>query len=110
MPTGASHLNLGVGGVVIAQGFHQYLTSTPKSKPALIAGSIVGCLYIASSYLINKNQGFAGHGLGALTSCALAGRMGHYYYKTGILMPRGALAGLAAVAGVYNLLKLSENM
>ena len=110
MPTGASHLNLGMGAIVFAQGAHQFATSHPRSKAALIAGGIVGGLYVASAQLINKNEGQYGHALGALTSIALSGRMGHYYYKTGILIPRGVLAGFAAAAGLYNIIKLAEYM
>ena len=77
--TGASHVNAGMGAVVIAQGAHNFLTTS--AKPALVAGGVVGGLYLTAAYLINKNEGLYGHTLGAFTSAALTLRMGHYYYK-----------------------------
>lgn len=86
-------------------------------------GVFIGGLYAVSGYFINeKSTAGAGYAVASLTSLALAGRMGHYYYKyitniiiiqylnncihrSGILVPRGLMAGVAAVAGIHNIKK-----
>ena len=73
-------VNLTMAGLVFAQGAHGFLTT--KSKPALMMGLLIGGLYAASAYCNNdKSTASRGYVLAALTSVALAGRMGHYYYQ-----------------------------
>lgn len=79
--TGSSHVNLTMGGLVVAQGLYVCFVNKPKSKSALVIGLAVGGLYGISGYLINLNRAELGHALGCAVSVALSIRMGHYALK-----------------------------
>ena len=52
------------------------------SKPALAMGMLISGLYAASGYFIpDRATASRGYAMAVLTSIALGGRMGHYYYK-----------------------------
>ena len=56
--------------------------ATTGSRPALAMGLLIGGLYAASGYFVSaKTTKCRGYALAAITSIALCGRMGHYYFK-----------------------------
>ena len=83
------------------------------STISLVAGVVVGSLFLTSAYLIAtpsaSNQTiFRGHVLAATTSGLLAVGMGQRYMKTNKVMPAGVVALLGAAACAYNVNKARE--
>jgi lipid-binding SYLF domain-containing protein len=74
-------VNMVMAGLVVAQAAHGFIRT--GSKPALAMGILIGGFYAASGFITigDKSSAWKGHALAALTSVALGGRMGHYYYK-----------------------------
>lgn len=104
---GSAHLNLGLGGLVIAGGTYGYFKK--GSTPSLIAGLSVGSLLMGSGYLIAAtDRVYEGHCLATASSGLLALAMGSRFVSTGKFMPAGMVATLGALGCAYNLNKALE--
>ena len=105
-PTGSSHLNMTLGGVLCAGGLAGYVKA--KSMPSLIAGFGLGALYFGSAVLINRGQSAKGHASAIVPSVVLLGAMGQKAVKSGGKPMPTALAVVGALATVYNAKKYLE--
>ena len=105
-PTGSSHLNMTLGGVLCAGGLAGYVKA--KSMPSLIAGFGLGALYFGSAVLINRGQSEKGHASAIVPSVVLLGAMGQKAVKSGGKPMPAALAVVGALATVYNAKKYLE--
>ena len=99
-PTGSSHLNMTLAGVLCAGGLAGYVKA--KSMPSLIAGFGLGALYAGSAVLINRGQSAKGHASAIVPSVVLLGAMGQKAVKSGWKPMPTALAVVGALATVYN--------
>jgi uncharacterized membrane protein (UPF0136 family) len=105
--TGSAHLNLTLGGLVIAGGITGYVKK--GSKISLIAGIGIGSLLLGSGYLIAKtDRVFEGHVVGLTSTGVMAVAMGHRYMTTGKFMPAGLVATLGIIGCAYNINKAIE--
>lgn len=104
---GSAHVNLSLGGLVIAGGAMGFVRK--GSKASLIAGLAFGSLLLGSGYMIAKTDNiYEGHLLGAGTTGLMAAAMGQRYMGTGKFMPAGLVAVLGAGACAYNIHKARE--
>lgn len=95
-------LNGGVGGLTFAGGLMGYVTK--GSKASLMAGSTFGGLLMLSAFLISKKS-TKGNVLGSGVAGMLTYAMGKKFLKSRKFMPAGLIAGLGAMAFVYNLIE-----
>lgn len=104
---GSAHINLSLGGLVMAGGLVGYLKK--GSHISLVSGITVGSLLLGSGYLIAKTEHvYEGHVLATTTSSVLALAMGHRFVTTSKFMPAGFMAVLGAAACAYNFHKSRE--
>ena len=104
---GSAHVNLSLGGIVIAGGVMGYLKK--GSTASLVAGVSVGSLLLTSGYLIAKTDSvYEAHCLAAASSGVLALAMGQRFVQTAKFMPAGLTAALGATACAYNAAKAME--
>ena len=89
----------GMGGLVLVGGAVGFLRR--GSTASLMAGTVVGSLYLGSGWLISKGEARDGHLLAATTSAVLAGSMGARAARTGKMFPPGAIALLALASLAY---------
>jgi uncharacterized membrane protein (UPF0136 family) len=97
---GSAHLNLSLGGLVIAGGTIGYFRKS--SKISLVAGLTFGTLLLGSGYLIASDREFQGHALATGTSGLMGIGMAHRYYTTRKFMPAGLVATIGIAAAAYN--------
>jgi uncharacterized membrane protein (UPF0136 family) len=107
-PTGSSHLNFSLGGLVMVGGAIGY--AKKGSIPSLVAGLTFGGLLIGSGVLINKGESFQGHALASGVTGLMTIAMAQRFMSSGKFMPSGAVAALGAVGLAYNLKKAIEWM
>jgi uncharacterized membrane protein (UPF0136 family) len=104
---GSAHLNLTLGGLVVAGGIIGYLRK--KSQISLIAGLSVGSMLLTSGYMIAKTDNvFEAHVLAATSSGVMSMAMGRRYVQTMKFMPAGIVATLGTLACAYNVMKAIE--
>lgn len=104
---GSAHVNLSLGGLVMAGGLVGYLKK--GSHMSLVSGLTVGSLLLGSGYLIAKTDHvYEGHVLATTTSSVLALAMGQRFFTTQKFMPAGLVAVLGATACAYNFRKAQE--
>merc|ERR1712122_370975 len=99
-PTGSSHLNMTLGGVLCAGGLAGYVKA--KSMPSLIAGFGLGALYFGSGVLINRGKSAQGHASAIVPSVVLTGAMGQKAITSGFKPMPSALAVVGVLATLYN--------
>ena len=101
-PTGASHLNLTLGGLVTLGGLMGYMKR--KSVMSAVAGGAVGAVYFGSAYMINNTDKVKeGFGAGTAASSVLLGAMVPRMIKARAVNPVGAACTVIGVLGVaYN--------
>ena len=99
-PTGSSHLNFTLAGVLCAGGLAGYVKA--KSMPSLIAGFGLGALYAGSGVLINRGKSAKGHASAIVPSVVLTAAMGQKAIKSGFKPMPSALAVVGALATLYN--------
>mmetsp|Transcript_23031 Transcript_23031/g.54657 ORF Transcript_23031/g.54657 Transcript_23031/m.54657 type:complete len:126 (+) Transcript_23031:367-744(+) len=107
-PTGSSHLNFTLGGLVMAGGAMGY--AKKGSVPSLVAGLTFGGLLLGSGILINKGDCYEGHLLASGVTGLMTIAMGKRFLSTGKFMPAGAVATLGAAGLAYNVKKALEWM
>jgi uncharacterized membrane protein (UPF0136 family) len=104
---GSAHLNLTLGGLVMAGGAAGYMRK--GSKASLLAGVTFGTMYIGSGYLIAFTDNvYKGHVVATTASGVMALAMGQRYVKTHKIMPAGLLMAVGAAACAYNYTKMLE--
>ena len=101
-PSGASHLNLTLGGLVTLGGLMGYMKR--KSVMSAVAGGAVGAVYFGSAYMINNTdkvkEGFC---VGTAASSLLLGAMVPRMIKARAVNPVGAACTVIGLVGVaYN--------
>ena len=105
-PTGSSHLNMTLAGVLCAGGLAGYIKA--RSTPSLIAGFGLGALYAGSAVLINQGQSAKGHASAIVPSVVLMGAMGQKAVTSGFKPMPSALAVVGGLAALYNTKKYLE--
>eukprot|EP01112_Ceratiomyxa_fruticulosa_P008268 TRINITY_DN2137_c0_g1_i2.p1 TRINITY_DN2137_c0_g1~~TRINITY_DN2137_c0_g1_i2.p1 ORF type:complete len:112 (+),score=21.25 TRINITY_DN2137_c0_g1_i2:150-485(+) len=99
------HASYSMAALLAAGGVMGYAKA--RSRPSLIAGLAFGALYAFSGYLIDTGYHLTGHELAGGLSVVLAGVMGLRAYRTGKLMPAGAITVVALASTVYQINKVN---
>jgi uncharacterized membrane protein (UPF0136 family) len=104
---GSAHLNLTLGGLVMAGGAVGYMKK--GSKASLLAGMAFGSMFLGAGYVIAKTDYvYEGHVVATTASGVMAFAMGQRYLKTYKFMPAGLVAAMGAGACAYNYTKAVE--
>ena len=100
-PTGASHVNITLGGLVTVGGLMGYVKR--QSVMSAVAGGAVGAVYFGSAYMINNGKLREGFCAGTAASAVLLGAMVPRMIKARAVNPVGAACTVIGTAGVlYN--------
>ena len=98
-PTGASHVNLTLGGLVTVGGLMGYMKR--KSVMSAVAGGAVGAVYFGSAYMINNGRLKEGFCAGTAASSLLLGAMVPRMIKARAVNPVGAACTVIGALGVW---------
>ena len=94
------HLNGTIGTLFLVGGAFAFFKK--KSMASLIGGSVLGSLFLISSYMIKEGNYENGFLLGSCISFTGAGMMGTRFIKTGKFMPAGLIFTLSFASLIYN--------
>jgi uncharacterized membrane protein (UPF0136 family) len=104
---GSAHLNLTLGGLVMAGGGYGYMKK--GSKASLLAGMAFGGMFIGAGYAIAKTDNvYEAHVVATTASGVMALAMGQRYLKSSKFMPSGLVAAMGVAACAYNYTKAVE--
>jgi uncharacterized membrane protein (UPF0136 family) len=104
---GSAHLNLTLGGLVMAGGAAGYMRK--GSKVSLLAGMAFGGMFLGAGYAIAKTDNvYEAHVVATTASGVMGLAMGQRYLKTQKFMPAGLVAAIGVAACAYNYTKAVE--
>lgn len=107
-PAGVTHVAYAMAAASLVGGTAGYLKK--KSTRSLLAGVVFGGCFVAAAVFMQNGQVARGYRFATINSAIMAAVMGYRAYKTGQLVPAGAVAGLAAASAVYHGHKYAQTM